>query len=504
MRRPPTMTESDNAAAAATAAMAAVANLATMQTGATAGGLAYEAHTAAGKAMMAYMDAKAASEAAAEAEVVTAAVEARIMAEEAMADAEMYAKMAADKGMAAETAAMAELMIDGKTKSVGDTSITVGAPMASVTTTVAGKSTTVVTGEIGKVKAMSAEVGPVTADTDSDPAVIGKPTIAGREINIGVRLDDDDDSARLTLVTHFIGTASVGGVYTGPGTPVMDGIPQAEHNAFVHGTADASSDTVMIKMARGMFYETTEVSGTVTVAANAESTVLYYYDVTVTSDDADDVVTRTWLRRINTQTEPDGTVTQNYNEYLADNVTDNNVNAGLANFPMMTAYKHLHYGTWNSLDDKGNAIDDLGIGFVTATSDGMGMTDDDMPNVGSADYNGHWVASVREADMEGDGKISAQTGESKMTAKFETNGIMVDLMGLAKLDGTITGDRFKGTKVTGVMAGDGGLDASGTFTGSFSGAFFGPKAAEAGGVFDYTSKDMKAGEFSGAFGGDKD
>ena len=177
---------------------------------------------------------------------------------------------------------------------------------------------------------------------------------------------------------------------------------------------------------------------------------------------------------------------------------------GLENFPMKTAYKHLHYGKWNSLDDKGNAIDDLGIGFVTATSDGMGMTGDDMPNVGTAEYNGHWVASVRAADMEGDGKISEQTGESKMTAKFETNGIMVDLMGLAKLDGTITGDRFKGTKVTGVMAGDGGLDASGTFTGSFSGAFFGTKAAEAGGVFDYTSKDMKAGEFSGAFGGDKE
>ena len=45
-----------------------------MQTGATAGGLAEEASTAAGKAMMAYMHAKAASEAAAAAEDVTAAV----------------------------------------------------------------------------------------------------------------------------------------------------------------------------------------------------------------------------------------------------------------------------------------------------------------------------------------------------------------------------------------------------------------------------------------------
>ena len=496
------MTASGEAETAAMAAMAAVANLATMQTDATAGGLAYEAHTAAGKAMMAYMVAKEASEAAAEAEVVTAAVEARIMAEEAMADAEMYAKMAADKGMAAETAAMAELMIVGKTKSVGDdTSITVGAPLASVTTTVADKSTTVVTGEIGKVTAMSAFVDVVTAEDATPPteAVMAKPSIAARNINIGVRLDDDDDSARLTLVTHFIGTASVGGVYSGDGTAVVGGILQTAHNAYDHDDDSADADaspTVMIKMARGMFHETNEVD-TGTVAKDAESTALYYYDAPAASPD--DPLVRTWLRRTNTQTATDGTVTQNYNLYVADNV-----NAALANFPMMTAYKHLHYGTWNSLDDKGNAIDDLGIGFVTATSDGMGMTDDDMPNVGSADYNGHWVASVREADMEGDGKISEQTGESKMTAKFETNGIMVDLMGLAKLDGTITGDRFKGTKVTGVMAGDGGLDASGTFTGSFSGAFFGPKAAEAGGVFDYTSKDMKAGEFSGAFGGDKD
>ena len=494
------MTASGEAATAAEAAMDAVTKHATMQTGATAGGLAYEAQTAAGKAMMAYMDAKAASEAAAEAEEVTAAVVARVAADAASANAVMYATTASEKGIAAEAAALRELMIDGKTKSVGDTSITVGAPMASVTTTVASKSTTVVTGEIGKVAAMSAVVDAVEAVAalpDNTPPVIGvvaKPSIAAREINIGVRLDDDDDSARLTLVTHFIGTASVGGVYTGDGTAVPNGIPQAEHNAWDNDDNDATA-AVAIKMARGMFYVVTDDVDTGTVATDAASTELYYYDVT----DNNNEVTRTWLRRINTQTEPDGTVIQNYNSYAATAV-----NAALANFPMMTAYKHLHYGMWNSLDDKGNTIDDLGIGFVTATSDGMGMTGDDMPNVGTAAYKGHWVASVREADMEGDGGISEQTGESEMLANFEKNGIMVDLMGLATLDGTITGDRFKGTKVSGVMAGEGGLDASGTFTGSFSGAFFGPKAAEAGGVFDYTSTDMKAGEFRGAFGGDKD
>ena len=117
------MTASGEAATAAEAAMAAVANLATMQTNATAGGLADEAQTAAGKAMMAYMDAKAASEDAAEAEEVTAAVEARIMAVEASANAVMYAMTASEKSTAAQTAAMAELMIDGKDKNVGGTSV---------------------------------------------------------------------------------------------------------------------------------------------------------------------------------------------------------------------------------------------------------------------------------------------------------------------------------------------------------------------------------------------
>ena len=85
------------------------------------GGLAYEAHTAAGKAMAAYLLAKEASEAAAETEEVTAAVEARIMAEEASANAVKYAMTATEKAGEAETAAMAELMIVGKDKNVGGT-----------------------------------------------------------------------------------------------------------------------------------------------------------------------------------------------------------------------------------------------------------------------------------------------------------------------------------------------------------------------------------------------
>ena len=55
------------------------------------------------------------------------------------------------------------------------------------------------------------------------------------------------------------------------------------------------------------------------------------------------------------------------------------------------------------------------------------------------------------------------------------------------------------------MAGDPyGLDSDGKFTGTFSGGFYGKQAAEAGGVFDFTSEDAEAGAFRGAFGGDRD
>ena len=117
------MTASDTATTAAAAAMAAVANLATIQTGATAAGLAYEAHTAAGNTMAAYLLAKEASGDAAEAEDVTAAVTARLAAEEASANAVKYAMTATEKAGEAETAAMAELMIVGKDKNVGGSSL---------------------------------------------------------------------------------------------------------------------------------------------------------------------------------------------------------------------------------------------------------------------------------------------------------------------------------------------------------------------------------------------
>ena len=176
-----------------------------------------------------------------------------------------------------------------------------------------------------------------------------------------------------------------------------------------------------------------------------------------------------------------------------------------------TGYKHLHYGLWNGLSGSdANTITDLGIGFVTALSSGMGMTDPNheaeggMPNFGSATYNGNWVANVQAADEQGDGGITRQDGLASMTVDFVKDEVDVILSGLATLEGSISGNTFSGAgkpTLNATLTGD--LASATDFMGGFSGGFFGPSAAEAGGIFDYASKDNKNGAFRGSFGGDQ-
>ena len=503
------MTASDNADTAADGAEAATMNIATLQTNGMAMMLAMDARKYAAEAMAEYMKAKAASDAAAAATTGDAGEEAWRMAVTAQEAAEAAAMMASEKAMAATEAAMTELHIDGKMKTVGDTSIVIDGK-----TVTSGTAPNVVeTGKTGDVQAMSKAVAAVTAvaavedveatiDIDeTKAAVIAKPAIASRPINVGVVYDSPDDSARVRLVTDYIGSGTVAGVYTGEGTAVTDGIAQNVHAAYDHDNTDTEgSPPVRILKASGMFYEAaTAVDATGEVESSAEGTPLYYYDVIARNGDgAVTSRTRTWLRRISTLTAADGTVTHNYNSYAEAGVATT-----LENFPMAMAFEHLHYGVWNGLNEEGTAIADLGTGFVAAIADGGGMTGADMPNAGTATYNGQWVASVRGS---GGGAITAQNGDSMMTADFVKDTMKVELEQLATLEGTISGDTFSGVKVTGVMSdkGDLAVSADGSkFSGSFSGGFFGAKAAEAGGVFNYTSANMSAGEFRGSFGGAK-
>ena len=177
-----------------------------------------------------------------------------------------------------------------------------------------------------------------------------------------------------------------------------------------------------------------------------------------------------------------------------------------ADVPEATDYQHIHFGVWAALGDAKKdgtqAPANLGIGFVQNFS-GEGLTGADMPNNGTANYDGSWVAAVRAEDADGNGDISLVSGDAGLAANFNKDKITATLTGLATLSGDVSGNTFSGTKAT-VMDNDPhGLDSGGKFTGEFSGGFYGTKAAEAGGIFDFTSEDAADGEFLGAFGADR-
>ena len=511
------MTAATSADAAATGAEEATANIAAVQTNAAAMSAAMAARKYADAAMDAYMDAKAASAAAEAATTGDEAEDAWRDAVDAKEAAEAAATTAGEKAMAATEAAKVEVMVDGTTKSVGDTSITIDGKKVTSGT---GPNMVVTGKQDDDLSAMSKMVAAVDAvaaveDTaatididETKAAVAAKPAVASRPIDIGVVYDSPDDSARVRLATSYIGSGTVAGIYFGPGTEVTGGIPQANHAAYDHDN-DAATPAVRILKASGTFYESeTAVDATGSVASDTKGVPLYYYDVVTRNGEG--AVTgrnRVWLRRTSTTTSTAAggaeTVTHAYNSYGDGTGPATAVATTLKNFPMAMAFQHLHYGVWNSLNEKGTAIADMGIGFVSATADGGGMTGDDLPNAGDAEYNGQWIASVRGS---GGGAITAQSGDTVMTADFDKDTIKVVLEELATLEGKLSGNTFSGTKVTGVMSGKGDLEVSADgskFMGSFSGGFYGAKAAEAGGVFDYTSTDMAAGEFRGAFGGAK-
>ena len=238
----------------------------------------------------------------------------------------------------------------------------------------------------------------------------------------------------------------------------------------------------------------------------------------------DDDVTR-YVVHSETTTTADDDSTYNYSDVTIHVDVDADGDAGTNNnhevtaeIPEATDYKHIHFGVWAALGDPEKngtqELSNLGIGFVQNYS-GEGLTpigggSDDMPNGGTAEYNGNWIAAVQSRDVDGNGDITLRHGAADLTANFGKATIDVDLTGLATLTGDITGNEFEGTEAAllndPAVAGEAAdlLGADGEFMGSFSGGFYGAKAAEAGGVFDFTSEDAEAGAFRGAFGGDKD
>ena len=500
---------------ASDAAQTARENFATLQTGETSGDLAHAA----------YMQAKAAADAAAEAQTASdnaaettdsGAATRLLVAAEAARDNAVEAKGNAEThGAAAVAAAMAELLIDGTVKTVGTTSLDATAASSVVTT----DGDTVETGLLPKVDqpmhtveaspAVDGENG--TPDEEMNAYMAPVASAAERTFPIGKLVDSADDMARLMIVTQYAGSKTVK-VYNAGSTEVtgtkagfissQPSDPQTTNDlalrsegtyypAGTGGTLNENTDVVALG-AKGK-----EVYSYVSIA-NIE-TGMKSYVVVATREIGDASTTYNYINvDIHVEVDVDG-----------DQAT-NNDHEVTANIPEGTDYNHIHFGVWAALGapekDGSQELSDLGIGFVQNYS-GEGLTSigggsADMPNGGDATYKGNWVAAVQAADEDGNGPNTLEHDSATLTANFGKATIKATLDDLATLEGAIAGNTFEGTKAT-VDANEYGLTSKAAFTGSFSGGFYGASAAEAGGVFDFTSKDAEGGAFRGAFGGDK-
>ena len=564
-------TAAEEAKTASDAAQAARQNRAIIQTGDLIPPGETEGKNSGVSANEAYMQAKTAadeaaaaqtaSDAAAEATDVGAATRALVMAEDARDNA-VAAQVSADTHRdAAVLASTTELKIVEKTKTVGDTSITVDGIAEQEPTAAGTKYTGLIldplsaltsTGERdqhGRLIAPVDAAGKLLVD-DMEPPM---PIVSGRTAarpSIGFTYDSSDDTARLTLITRYLGSQTqmqfvrvnqdgigenpvnpfavlqmsgdieeVGPLLATPAAPLAgDGVEGNGDDAAYTVTDDgkiridhdgdeaadrgvAQEDQTPRKMVAPQ-PAGDNFADSVAPTDPTKTKTLYYVETGIqeTDETKDDGIDQTKLFLERNVVDVDGESTTTYKPVAVIEVTIDNT----------TDFAHIHYGLWNGLRDDGNTVAklDLGTGFVTARPEGTGMTDPDhqavggMPNFGDATYNGNWVANIQREDPQGDGAIRRETGKSSMFADFVEDTVMVDLTGLATLAGEISGNRFSGAgKPTLNATLPGGLANADDFMGSFSGGFFGPSAAEAGGVFDYASKGNKNGAFRGSFGG---
>ena len=472
------------------------------------------------KAMDESGKAKTASDNAAKATTVAAATPYKTAAE--------TAKTAAEKAKAdAEKAAMMDVKYSGDMYKVGDQSITPDALKQVITITMAD----------GKVRTQTVGSRDIALRRSPIDATI-KQTGA-QDLAVGSYIDSQDDNSRLRLISKYTDTkkANVFHQYFQRRDGTVYFVRKETLTAEApYGGLSLSMGTYkyILKREDGEFYEVTGLErddtrtyedlypklvdgddsnlGSVMVESdvkdrNAEP-IYGIYSLDFGDDEyrwqRDPLIETTGKTYVVRDRTPDREDVAHYS--LITVVKD-------VTFPVAKSYEHMNYGLWASLKEDGEMPSELGKGFVRTLA-GKSMTAD-MPTEGTAvAYQGHWVANVRKAHEEGTGDIVEMEGGSKTTANFKSNTIKVDLMKkgsdtdkFASLTGgAISGNRFKGAGVTVVETTTSGLKTTGKYTeagSGFSGAFFGPEAVEVGGVFHFTSKDKKDGEFTGAFGGRK-
>ena len=480
-----------------------------------------------------------------------------VAAEQAKKDAEA-AKTAAETarmkaGTDAETLNRTALRYTDGTYSVGAMSINPTAIDKAKTTS--GEK---VTGYIEAITVRSRRIASGTVLDTSDPSNIAtaanNPPVEANavEVMLGGKYDSSDDKARLRLITHYssktkkiglhgadLNEARNGAAASDSDTVELESTPGAPYGMYDHDNSDSTPKLEVFKASNIDFHvlhSTTNNAPVTTVNFGSNNLISYYIEDSAPDPEgaptnrvpkptkAGNVFyygttvrdgVREALRLTGIRTDDDGTVTYIYRRIRAYE--------GPA-APLLEeakAYEHINYGIWSTLSPSGNQSADLGIGFVQKRPEGA-RTGSDMPS-GSATWKGHYVANIHRATA-----ISEHLGTSTVTADFSDNtvtvvlgvedednyssgegeGLLKDDTRLATLEGAISGDRFSGTRVTNIMA-LGGLTASADnggdtpiYTGEFSGAFFGAKAVETGGIFHFAHKDND-GAFNGAFGGVK-
>ena len=495
-------TASTAAGAAADAAEEADDNRATIQTGeANSVADAMAARDSADTAEAEAMKAQTASTAAQGATTTGEATPYRLAAEAAQADAEAAQADAEAAQAEAEADAMAELKIVEKTKSVGDNEITVSEDTHTDERTINGVTTTEITGKVFDIETEGVAILGTGDDPDTDVVEADVPGAEARgDVEIGGWWDSVDDDARLALVTKYAGTQTVTAYENGMGTP--SGSKPNVVDEIDHDNNDGTAvRTLPLRRASGTFMAASGLTVSGTIAAATKAQAVYYYDTT----DA-----RVYVRPTGSAVDG-GTTTYSYQ------VIDTRAGAKI---PRGNDYEHLHFGLWADLKTTDavtgtNALDDLGIGFVTALADGDGMTED-MPNHGDARYSGNWVAAIQALHEDGEGDISLEGNAAEIEANFRRGSVEIGLTGFVTLDGDIEGNRFTGSYVDAELDFDdvdagtdgtqalGTLNATGEYDGTVNGGFFGDDAEEIGGVFEFTSDDNEDGAFRGSFGAHED
>ena len=202
------MTASGEAATAATDAMAAVANLATMQTGATAGGLAYEAHDRRRQGDDGLHGCQGGLRRCSGSGSCDGGSGSPGQGRSSHGKrCDVRKDGVTRKAPLLRLQPWQELMIVDTVKTVGGTDLDAGASNQVITTTTGEKTSVADTGFQDKLK--EEETGGVSgrayaaAVPEGTAEMTYRQAVVARDVTIGKTVDSDDDTARLAIITSY-------------------------------------------------------------------------------------------------------------------------------------------------------------------------------------------------------------------------------------------------------------------------------------------------------------